>query len=52
MSICSDAWIRRMARNHRMTEPLVEAQVREGVISYGLSSYSGCSRPEGNRWSS
>jgi len=39
MSICSDAWIRRMAREHKMIEPFVEQQVREAVISYGLSSY-------------
>ena len=39
MSICSDAWIRRMARDHKMIEPFVEQQVREAVISYGLSSY-------------
>ncbi|MBI3080158.1 MAG: dCTP deaminase [candidate division NC10 bacterium] len=39
MSICSDAWIRRMAREHEMIEPFVERQVREAVISYGLSSY-------------
>ena len=28
-----------MATEHRMIEPFVENQVREGVISYGLSSY-------------
>ncbi len=39
MSICSDAWIRRMAREQKMIEPFVERQVREAVISYGLSSY-------------
>jgi dCTP deaminase len=39
MSICSDAWIRRTAREHKMIEPFVEQQVREAVISYGLSSY-------------
>jgi dCTP deaminase len=39
MSICSDAWIRRTAREHKMIEPFVERQVREAVISYGLSSY-------------
>jgi dCTP deaminase len=35
----SDRWIRRMARDHGMIEPFVESQKREGVISYGLSSY-------------
>ena len=39
MSLKNDAWIRRMAREHRMIEPFVEGQVRSGVISYGLSSY-------------
>jgi dCTP deaminase len=28
-----------MAREHRMIEPFVDAQVRDGVISYGVSSY-------------
>jgi dCTP deaminase len=28
-----------MALEHQMIEPFVEAQVREGVISYGTSSY-------------
>jgi dCTP deaminase len=35
----NDAWIRQMAMEQRMIEPFVENQVREGVISYGLSSY-------------
>ena len=39
MSIKSDRWIRRMARDQRMIEPFTDKQVREGVISYGLSSY-------------
>jgi dCTP deaminase len=39
MSIKSDTWIRRMATQHRMIEPFAENQVREGVISYGVSSY-------------
>ena len=28
-----------MAREHRMIEPFADSQVREGVISYGVSSY-------------
>jgi dCTP deaminase len=28
-----------MAREHRMIEPFAENQVRDGVISYGVSSY-------------
>lgn len=39
MSIKSDRWIREMALKHGMIEPFVEKQVREGMISYGLSSY-------------
>ena len=39
MSIKSDRWIRRMATTHRMIEPFADSQVREGVISYGVSSY-------------
>ena len=39
MSIKSDRWIRRMAREHAMIEPFAESQVREGGISYGVSSY-------------
>ena len=39
MSIKSDRWIRKMAIEHGMIEPFEEKQVREGVISYGVSSY-------------
>ena len=39
MSVKSDRWIRKMAVEHRMIEPFADKQVREGVISYGLSSY-------------
>jgi len=39
MSIKSDRWIREMCVKHRMIEPFEEKQVREGVISYGISSY-------------
>jgi dCTP deaminase len=39
MSILSDIWIRENANAHGMIEPFVEAQRRDGVISYGLSSY-------------
>ena len=39
MSIKSDCWIRRMAREHGMIEPFVDGQVREGAVSYGVSSY-------------
>ncbi|MCY3945751.1 MAG: dCTP deaminase [Anaerolineaceae bacterium] len=39
MSLKPDHWIRRMALEERMIEPFVDGQRREGVISYGLSSY-------------
>lgn len=39
MSVKPDSWIRRMAVEKKMIEPFVDGQVREGVISYGLSSY-------------
>lgn len=39
MSIKNDRWIRLMALEHKMIEPFEEKQVREGVISYGVSSY-------------
>ena len=39
MAIKSDGWIRRMALERGMIEPFEDRQVREGVISYGLSSY-------------
>ena len=39
MSIKPDHWIRKMAREHNMIEPFVDKQIREGVISYGVSSY-------------
>ena len=37
--IKSDRWIKRMALEKGMIEPFEERQVRQGVISYGLSSY-------------
>ena len=39
MSIKSDRWIKRMALEHGMIEPFEERQVRDGVVSFGLSSY-------------
>jgi dCTP deaminase len=39
MAIKPDTWITRMAREHKMIEPFVDDQVRQGVISYGVSSY-------------
>ncbi|MEC7028208.1 MAG: dCTP deaminase, partial [Pseudomonadota bacterium] len=42
--ILADHQIRDLAVNHGMIEPFVEKQTREGVISYGLSSYGYDSR--------
>ncbi len=39
MGLKPDHWIIRMAREQRMIEPFVDTQVREGAISYGVSSY-------------
>jgi dCTP deaminase len=39
MGLKHDHWIREMAREHNMIEPFAENQVRDGVISYGVSSY-------------
>jgi dCTP deaminase len=38
-SIKADRWIKRMAIERGMIEPFEDRQVRQGVISYGLSSY-------------
>jgi len=39
MSVLPDTWIRKMATEHGMISPFTEAQRRDGVISYGVSSY-------------
>ncbi|MDD2696504.1 MAG: dCTP deaminase [Anaerolineales bacterium] len=39
MGLKPDHWIRTMVEEQRMIEPFAEAQVRDGVISYGVSSY-------------
>jgi len=39
MGLKADRWIREMCLGHRMIDPFVDSQVREGAISYGLSSY-------------
>ena len=39
MGLKPDHWIKKMALEQRMIEPFVDAQVRAGVISYGVSSY-------------
>jgi dCTP deaminase len=39
MGLKPDHWIRKMAKECRMIEPFADSQVRNGVISYGVSSY-------------
>jgi dCTP deaminase len=39
MAIMPDSWIREQALQNRMIEPFEEKQKREGVISFGVSSY-------------
>lgn len=39
MSIMPDSWIREQSLKHGMITPFEERKKREGVISYGLSSY-------------
>jgi dCTP deaminase len=39
MGLKPDHWIVKMAREHAMIEPFEDSQVRDGVISYGVSSY-------------
>ena len=39
MAIQPDSWIRERAQQDGMIEPFEEKQTRDGVISYGLSSY-------------
>jgi dCTP deaminase len=39
MGLKPDHWIRKMATECKMIEPFENSQVRNGVISYGVSSY-------------
>jgi dCTP deaminase len=39
MGLKADNWIKKMAQEYGMIEPFVADQVRQGVISYGVSSY-------------
>ena len=44
MSVCSDSWIRQMAKEKGMIDPFIDGQIKElengsRAISYGLSSY-------------
>jgi len=39
MSVLSDKWIKKMALDQKMISPFEEKQIRNGNISYGLSSF-------------
>ena len=39
MGLKPDHWIRKLALEQGMIEPFADSQVRDGVISFGLSSY-------------
>ena len=39
MTVKPDRWIRRMSLEHKMIEPFTDRQMRDGVNSYGVSSY-------------
>lgn len=39
MSVLPDTWIRKMATEQGMITPFADRQHREGIISYGVSSY-------------
>ena len=39
MSVQSDKWIKKMAKDHGMISPFEEVQVRGNKISFGTSSY-------------
>jgi dCTP deaminase len=39
MGIKSDKWIRTMSKEFDMINPFHEKQVRQGIVSYGVSSY-------------
>ena len=39
MTVLSDKWIKKAAKQKGMIKPFVDKQVRKGKISFGLSSY-------------
>jgi len=39
MGLKPDHWIRKMALEQNMIDPFEPGQVRDGMISYGVSSY-------------
>jgi len=47
MPVLSDKWIKKMALEHSMISPFEGQQIREGKISYGLSSFGYDARVSG-----
>ena len=47
MSVLSDKWIKKMALDQKMISPFEEKQIRNGNISYGLSSFGYDARVSG-----
>lgn len=39
MGVLPDTWIKEMAEKEGLIEPFIDHQIRDGVVSYGLSSY-------------
>ena len=39
MSIMPDSWIKKMAKENNMIQPFADEQMKNGVISFGVSSY-------------
>ena len=39
MALMSDQWIEKQVRENNIISPFEKTQIREGKISYGLSSY-------------
>ena len=39
MGIMPDSWIKKMVKEKQMINPFVEKLEKDGVLSYGLSSY-------------
>ena len=39
MSIKPDKWIARMVKEYKMIEPFAHEQVKDGAVSFGVSSY-------------
>ena len=39
MTVLSDKWIKKAAKQKKLIKPFVSKQIRRGKISFGLSSY-------------